>query len=137
MYVMVKKIIRLSILLVVLSATAMACRGPKAIQPEDFEEFYRRFITDEEFQLSRIEFPLDGSETDNETTIYWNSADDWMMITGSVHDVDTIEYKVEKEYSPTKVVFKVYIEDSGFSITQEYELEDGKWYLVMYDVMSN
>ena len=59
------------------------------------------------------------------------------MITGSVHEIDTSEYKVEKIYSPAKVVFKIYIEDSGFGITQEYELDEGKWYLTFYDSMSN
>ena len=133
---MVRKIVLPSVLLVALSFAATACRSGKPIKPENFEEFYQKFLTDEDFQLSRIEFPLDGCETDGENTTYWNSADDWTMLVGSVHDVDTSEFKVEKTYLPTKVVLKVYIEDSGYGVTQEYELEDGKWYLVMYDFMS-
>ena len=122
-----------------LCIAVVACKNKSAriIQAENFEEFYQKFITDEEFQLSRIEFPLDGCETDGETAIYWDGPDSWVMLTGSVHDIDTTEYKVEKDYSPAKVVFKIYIEDSGFAVTQEYELQDGKWYLVLYDVMSN
>lgn len=134
---MVKKIIRLGILLVVLCVAIAACKSTKSVRTEDFEEFYQKFITDENFQLSRIDFPLEGYETDGDTAIYWNSADDWTMLTGSIYDVDTTEYKVEKDYSPTEVLFKIYIENSGFSVTQEYELQDGKWYLVMYDSMSN
>ncbi len=134
---MVKRAIQLSVLSVVLCTAMVACKSSKTIQAEDFEEFYQKFLTDEDFQLSRIEFPLEGCETDADTTIYWDSADDWAMLTGSIDDVDTTEYKVEKNYSPTKVVLKIYIEDSGFSITQEYELEDGKWYLMLYDSMSN
>lgn len=136
---MVKIVIRLSIVSAMLCVVAVACKNRKteAIQIEDFEEFYQKFISDEDFQLSRIEFPLDGCETDSDTTIYWNSPNDWTLISDSIYDIDATEYKVEKDYSPTKVVLKIYIEDSGFGITQEYELEDGKWYLTMYDSMSN
>lgn len=136
---MVKNIVRLGILSVTLCTALAACkgRGSDVIQAEDFEEFYQKFITDESFQLSRIEFPLDGYETDSDTTIYWDSPADWTFLTGSVYDVDTTEYKVEITYSPIRVVHKIYIEDSGFGATLEYELQDGKWYLVMYDSMSN
>jgi len=136
---MVKKITQRSVFVAVLCVMLMACKNSstKTIQPEDFDEFYQKFLTNEEFQLSRIEFPLDGCETDNDTVIYWNSAADWTMLIESVYDIDTIEYKVEKIFSPAKVVFKIYIEDSGYGITQEYEQEEGKWYLIMYDSMSN
>lgn len=134
---MVKRIAQLAVLSIVLCVAAVACKNAKTIQAEDFEEFYQKFITDEDFQLSRIDFPLDGCETDSDTTIYWNSANDWAMLTISIHDVDTTEYKVEKSYLPAKVVLKIYIPDSGFGIIQEYELQDGKWYLALYDSMSN
>ena len=136
---MIKQVVRLviiSIAMYVALVTCISC-GRRAIQPEDFEVFYQEFLTSEEFQLSRIDFPLEGCESDADTTIYWNTADDWAMLTGSIYDVDTTQYKVEKSCSPLKVEHRVYIEDSGFSITQTYELHEGKWYLVLYDSMLN
>ncbi|MDR0659575.1 MAG: DUF4348 domain-containing protein [Prevotellaceae bacterium] len=134
---MIKRAIHLSVLLAISGIAIVACKNAKTIQPENFKTFYQKFLTDERFQLSRIEFPLDGCETDSDTTIYWENEDDWTLLTGSIYDVDTTMYKVEKSYSPTKVELKIYIPDSGFSVTQQYELEDGKWYLVMYDSMSS
>lgn len=120
-------------LLAMLCVVFASCSTTK---PEDFEEFYQKFTTDEAFQLSRIEFPLEGCETDNDTIIYWKSPEDWYPITISAYDIDTTEFTVEKSYAPANVEIKVYIPNSGFGVTQEFELIEGKWYLVFYDSMS-
>ena len=131
----IKRVTHLIFLSAILCIALVACNS-KVIQPEDFEAFYQKFTTDEEFQMSRIEFPLDGCETDDDTVIYWDNSEDWTPITVSIYNVDTTEFTVEKTYSPTKVELKIYIPNSGFGITKEFELIEGKWYLVLYDSMS-
>ncbi len=99
---------------------------------EDFQVFYQRFLTDKDFQLSRIVFPLDGYDNNGETTKKWTAASSWRMVTGSIDKVDTKVYKVEKNFSPQEVNFRIYVENSGIDIRQKFQLKNGKWYLVEY-----
>lgn len=130
---MIKKLLYIAAVPIALLLVLAGCGS----QPEDFETFYKRFTTDEDFQLSRIEFPLAGCETDNDTTIFWNSPEDWAFLSEPSADLDTTIFRIEREVTATYAMVKVYLEDSGFGSTEEYELVKGKWYLRSYDSMSN
>lgn len=100
--------------------------------PEDFKTFYAKFLNDENFQLSRINFPLEGEIIEEDLEASPIQRADWSMIKGSIYEVDQNEYKVEIDENSTEVYHRVYIEDSGVDIEIKYKQTDGKWYLVYY-----
>ena len=99
---------------------------------EDFNDFYTKFLKDEQFQLSRIEFPLEGEIVEDGKEIYEIEKKDWNMLIGSIYDVDRAEYQVEIKEGPTDVFHRIYIDGSGVDIISKYKLIDTKWYLVYY-----
>ncbi|WP_029904181.1 DUF4348 domain-containing protein [Prevotella sp. 10(H)] len=101
--------------------------------PENFKDFYEKFLTDEEFQLSRINFPLEGEIIDEDIEITGEIEEtDWEMLTNSIYEVDTDEYQVEIKEDADEVFHRVYIQDSGVDIIEKYKRIKGKWYLVYY-----
>lgn len=100
--------------------------------PEDFRSFYVKFLQDENFQLSRINFPLEGEIIEEDIEVSPIQRTDWSMIKGSVYEVDQNEYKVEINENSTEVDHRIYIEDSGVDILLKYKQIDGKWHLVYY-----
>lgn len=100
--------------------------------PEDFKAFYAKFLVDDNFQLSRINFPLEGEIVEENIDVSPIQKTDWSMIRGSVYEVDRNEYSVEIEEDSTQVHHRVYIEDSGVDIDMKYKRIDGKWYLIYY-----
>jgi len=100
---------------------------------ETFKSFYNRFLKDEVFQLSRIEFPVDGEIQEEDIDISGKiEQKDWVTLVGSIYDVDTNEYKVEIKEDSTDVYHRIYIPDSSVDIEMKYKLIDNKWYLVYY-----
>lgn len=100
--------------------------------PEDFKAFYVKFLEDENFQLSRINFPLEGEIIEEDFEASPIQKTDWNMLRGSVYEVDQNEYKVEIEEKSTEVHHRIYIEDSGVDIDMKYKQTDGKWFLIYY-----
>ena len=101
-------------------------------QPEDFKTFYTKFLQDEHFQLSRINFPLDGEIVEDVLETSPIQKTDWKMVRISVYEIDRNEYKVEIEEDSTHVHHRIYVEDSGIDIDLKYKQIEGKWYLVYY-----
>lgn len=147
-----KSFLKLSIL--VLLCLAMSCKSKKKAtesnekQPrtetekssevsnsskESFETFNRKFHNDRSFQMSRINFPLEGVFVDGVENHKWNK-DNWEFIQAEVSENPKSE---EFEHSLIKtddmVVEKYWIEDAGFKIERHFKLKNGKWYLVYYD----
>lgn len=95
---------------------------------EDFSNFYDKFVSDENFQLERVKFPVKGSKiTGYDQEEQW-SKDNWTIL-NNIEDVDTDKFTVEKNETDTKVEHKIYIPGTGFSESYTFELIDGKWYL--------
>jgi len=99
---------------------------------EDFDVFYTKFINDSAFQMSRINFPLEGEIVDSDTELSPIGKDDWDLLLYPVYEVDTTEYTVEIDENPTEVLHRIYIENSGVDIIMKYTLSDNKWYLIYY-----
>ncbi|MFV0538871.1 MAG: hypothetical protein ACK5M3_16130 [Dysgonomonas sp.] len=106
--------------------------GTDLTTPEDFKTFYAKFLKDENFQLSRINFPLEGEIIEEDLEASPIQRADWSMIKGSVYEVDQNEYKVEIKESSTEVDHRIYIEDSGVDISLKYKQIEEKWFLVYY-----
>jgi len=100
---------------------------------EDFDLFYDRFVKDSLFQMSRLKFPLKGCNEDgNEWT-----KENWITIKTKIFDVDTTLYKVFYQRDKNSFIEKVWIEDSGFSSEQKFDLINNKWFLVFAFELNN
>jgi hypothetical protein len=94
---------------------------------ESFETFYEKFVSDDSFQLERVKFPVKGENiTDYDESEQW-TADNWIYL-DHIDDSDK-ELTVETDETESRVDHKIYLPNSGFSVSYSFELIDGKWYL--------
>lgn len=97
-------------------------------QKEDFTSFYKKFVTDYNFQLERIKFPIKGTNIlDYDQEEQWTK-ENWKKLT-NIDEVDNKEFKVEKNETETKVEHKIYLPNSGFSVSYTFELINNQWFL--------
>lgn len=102
---------------------------------EDFEEFYEKFVSDKDFQIERVMFPVMGSNiTDYEESEEWTT-ENWVMLS-DVNNVDQNEFTVEILEDDNRVEHKIYLPNSGFGITYTFELIENEWYLTERTDMS-
>ncbi|MFP4093547.1 MAG: DUF4348 domain-containing protein [Cyclobacteriaceae bacterium] len=115
--------------LIFLLLFSAACRSSRqAKSPEDFTQFYERFLTDSAFQMSRIDFPLPGLRPDeSEDTAYQWTREEWIML--KKPELDST-YLRELEVSDTLATDEIYMESSGFYFKMVYEPIKRKWHLV-------
>ena len=96
---------------------------------ENFDQFYNRFHSDEDFQMSRIRFPIEGLNIDGNQTTTWNK-NNWAVLTVRIFDVDKKKFKTTHKKTDNSFEQKVWIEDSGFLAEHKFKLIGKKWYLV-------
>ena len=96
---------------------------------EDFDKFYKRFHSDSLFQISRINFPLEGMSIDGNGEKKW-TRENWELMRTRIYDVDTTEYKTTYKKYPKQFTQKAWLENSGFSTECRFELIKKKWFLV-------
>ena len=102
---------------------------PDDVVVENFDEFYQKFLSDNSFQLERVQFPLRGSKiVDIGEEEQWTK-DDWQYLEGDINEVDKSIFDVEIIVEDNKVTHKVSVPNSGFQMREIYELIDNKWYL--------
>lgn len=109
-------------------------------QQEDFETFYKRFISDQEFQLTRVKFPspvmILNLETAGEDTMYV-SKDEWEFSNyeiGEPHKIifyDNFDRKNSgKNKNTGERVVSFVGTNNGINYHIYFKLINGKWYLV-------
>lgn len=109
-------------------------------QQEDFETFYKRFISDQEFQLTRVKFPspvmILNLETAGEDTMYV-SKDEWEFSNyeiGEPHKIiiyDNFDRKNSgKNKNTGERVVSFVGTNNGINYHIYFKLIKGKWYLV-------
>lgn len=99
---------------------------------EDFRTFEKKFVSDAEFQLSRIVFDNLGYKFDDdpesEGTKY--SPENWTLFKKTFDDVRKMgQFKTEMKLTADKCVQRIWIEDSSFLLEYTYARINGKWYL--------
>ncbi len=95
---------------------------------EDFDAFYDQFHKDDKFQLSRIQFPLDGYKNDPDGREKW-SRSNWVTMKVKIYDIDQSQYKVTYNKKDDTFYQKVWIDGSGFMSEYRFNKIKGKWYL--------
>jgi len=97
---------------------------------ENFDAFYTSFISDFNFQMERINFPIEGLLIEDYGEEEDWTPDNWMFLDKNVDDIDRNELTVEIDEQSERVSHKIYIPNSGFSVSYAFELIDNKWYLI-------
>lgn len=96
---------------------------------ESFDDFYYRFHSDPDFQLSRIDFPLEGELVDGSGSQNWTEKN-WEIMKVPIYEIEGSEYEVEYHRSDNEFYQKVWLENSGFVSEYRFQRIDGLWYLV-------
>lgn len=135
---MKKSIVFLLVSFFIISCSTISSesKGEENSTQEEFKEFYEKFHTDSLFQMERINFPLEGynigenyNPMEDNGDFVWEKSN-WEIL--KIPIVNEMGFKREFEKEDGKIFERLYIEDSGFEILFEYELKNGKWFLVYY-----
>lgn len=102
---------------------------------EPFDSFYTQFHEDVDFQLSRIQFPLEGELVNIDGGEPWIK-EEWEPHVQKVTDITDPEYDTEIIRTEELVTDKVWLRDAGFSVERRFQKIDGKWYLVYYQTVN-
>lgn len=105
---------------------------------ENFSQFMQKFINEPDFRMSRVVFPLAGSNSDErvigetQDNYSWTK-EDWLFYAGEgFKNNSDRNIKTEAIDNDTTATYRLYRENSGYEVRYKFELKDGKWYLVNY-----
>lgn len=105
--------------------------------PEDFEIFYDKFHEDSTFQLSHIQFPLEGAKeasggtVDLMVPVKWNK-EDWTM--HKTFNAYGGTFKREFYQIGPVVIEKIHDKGGYFSMERRFTKMNGEWILIYYSV---
>lgn len=100
---------------------------------ENFDRFNIRFHSDSVFQISRVDFPIDGISVSGFERHNWKK-ENWKFITVPVSEKNEVEnYEHSLIKNDTLVIEKFWIPDSGFEVERQFKLIKNKWFLVYYN----
>lgn len=102
---------------------------------EPFDSFYDQFHKDLDFQLTRVQFPLEGELVSLDGGEPWTK-EDWEPHVQKVTDISDPDYDTEIIKTDTLVTDKVWLADSGFSVERRFKKVNGRWYLVYYQTVN-
>jgi hypothetical protein len=129
---MKRRLIQINYSAVIVSILLMASSCTSKVifnKIENFDTFYNRFHNDTIFQLSRVNFPLEGFMVDHDGEKNWDKSN-WSYLKIKVYDVDTDQFKVYYKKTSNQFIQKSWIENSGFLSEYRFKPINGKWYLV-------
>ncbi|POY38078.1 hypothetical protein C3L50_12445 [Flavobacterium alvei] len=100
---------------------------------ENFEDFNRKFHSDSIFQLSRINFPIEGKLIEGFEKQNWTSKN-WELMKIPVSEKSLLpKYKHSVRKTDEVVVEKFWIDNSDFLVERKFKEIDGKWFLIYYN----
>ena len=119
-----EKIIKVLLLLAVMVLPAGVARGQE--RPEDFKEFVERFVSDCEFQRSRVLFPVEALLHEEDTVrVVVVDEKDW----GECVSFSDYIVKVGPSVTDGVTVMIVQGKDNGVLVEYRFGLADSKWFL--------
>nr|WP_294779386.1 hypothetical protein [uncultured Flavobacterium sp.] len=100
---------------------------------ENFEEFNKKFHSDSLFQVSRIDFPIEGKHVYGFEQYSW-SRKNWQFQAVPVAEKSEIgEYQHSLIKTDTLITERFWIPDSGFEVERQFKLIKNKWFLIYYN----
>ena len=119
-----EKIIRFLLLFAVMVLPAGVARGQE--RPEDFKDFVERFVSDCEFQRSRVLFPVEALLHEEDTVrVVVVDEKDW----GECVSFSDYIVKVGPSVTDGATVMIVQGKDNGILVEYRFCLVDSKWFL--------
>lgn len=119
-----EKIIRFLLLFAVMVLPAGVSRGQE--KAEDFKEFVEQFVSDCEFQRSRVLFPVEALLHEEDTVrVVVVDEKDW----GECVPFSDYIVKVGPSVTDGATVMIVQGKDNGVLVEYRFGLVDSKWYL--------
>lgn len=102
------------------------------VYDEDFFVFEKQFVSDADFQMSRIIFDNLGYifDDDPESEGVKLSPSNWTLHKTTLDDVRKMgQYKTSRKLTKDECIQRIWLEDSGFLLEYTYKKIKGKWYL--------
>ena len=119
-----EKIIKVLLLFAVMTLPAGVTRGQE--KAEDFKEFVERFVSDCEFQRSRVLFPVEALLHEEDTVrVVVVDEKDW----GECVSFSDYIVKVGPSVTDGATVMIVQGKDNGVLVEYRFGLADSKWFL--------
>jgi len=101
--------------------------------PENFEEFNKKFHSDSLFQVSRVDFPIEGKHITGFEQSNWTRKN-WQFQAIPVAEKTEIgEYQHSLVKTDTLITEKFWIDNSGFEVERQFKLINNKWFLIYYN----
>jgi hypothetical protein len=122
------------VFVVIFAASALYTYSSKVkTAGEDFNTFYEQFLTDSTFQLSRINFPLEGlpasaSKADFMNGYFW-TADNWDIHIKIDYEADGYQRNMTELDG---YIREILVHSQGWGLERRFMQVDGKWQLIYY-----
>lgn len=100
---------------------------------ESFDQFNARFHSDSVFQLSRVDFPIEGISVSGFEKHNWTKQN-WQFLSVPVAEKTEIgDYEHSLMKTDTLVIEKFWIPGSSFEVERQFKLINNTWFLVYYN----
>jgi hypothetical protein len=104
---------------------------------KDFDVFYKKFHADSLYQISHINFPLQGALDGTDSLTAANNPNPWNAANWSMHSLPFIKglyYEMKQPPGFTDIVMEKIVDPkTGFGILRRFKKnEEGEWFLIYY-----
>lgn len=101
--------------------------------PENFEVFNKKFHSDSLFQVSRVDFPIEGKHVTGFEQYNWTKKNWQFQAVPVAENTEMGEYEHSLVKTDTLIIEKFWIPNSGFEVERQFKLVHNKWFLVYYN----
>lgn len=115
----------LALLIISISSCSIFKKAPEV---EQFDYFYKMFNSDSDFQLSRIDFPIEGYHEDLNGQKEW-STDNWIPHRAEISTVDKNIYETSVKRTESKYYEEIKARNGNLFFSRTFVKKKNKWYL--------
>lgn len=108
-------------------------RFAKRELPENFDEFNKKFHSDSIFQVSRVDFPIEGKHITGFEQSNWTRKNWQFQVIPVAEKTEIGEYQHSIIKTDTLITEKFWIDNIGFEVERQFKLIKNKWFLIYYN----
>ncbi|UPZ15389.1 DUF4348 domain-containing protein [Flavobacterium humidisoli] len=101
--------------------------------PENFDEFNKKFHSDSIFQVSRVDFPIEGKHVSGFEQYNWTKKNWQFQVIPVAEKTEIEEYQHSLVKTDTLITERFWIPNSGFEVERQFKLINNKWFLIYYN----